>query len=181
MIAIQNKKGIMGEIISVFVLILVVAIMAGLSFLFIVNLKAQVVQTTDQAAIAVNESGWLNTTPYPVGARNLIGFNGFTVILINNQTGQVVINSANYTVGTNTITGTGQNNWTNTNITYSYNYIANDSVSSYNAVNGTETAGSSVIGYLPLIFLAVIFGALLTLVLRTILPYINLGRQAGGF
>jgi len=36
-----------------------------------------------------------------------------------------------------------------------------------------------VVDYLPLIFLALIFGAILTLVLRIIIPYINLGQTMG--
>ena len=52
----------------------------------------------------------------------------------------------------------------------------------YLAVNQTEAAGYQVTSYLGLIFLALIFGAVLTIVLKIILPYINLGRTMdGGF
>ena len=102
-----NKKGVMGPLISVFVLVLVIAILAGLTFLFVAQLKAQVLVTTASA-------GGVNST-------------------------------------------------------------------AYQAVNKTEAAGATVVDYLPLIFLALIFGALLTLVLKIILPYINLGQQVGGF
>ena len=99
------KKSIMGPIISVFVMILVISILAGLTFLFIAQLKTQVLSA-----------------------------------------------------------------------------VASDtSATAYLAVNSTEAAGASVVGYLPLIFLAVIFGALLTLVLKIILPYVNLGQSMGGF
>ena len=100
----MQKKSIMGPVISVFVMILVISILAGLTFLFVAQLKDQVYATT-----------------------------------------------ADYTS------------------------------TAYQAVNDTEAAGATVVGYLPLIFLAVIFGAILTLVLRIILPYINLGQQMGGF
>jgi len=102
---IKSKKSIMGPIISVFVLILIISILSGLTFLFVAQLKTQVLNTS-----------------------------GTTV----NST-------------------------------------------SYLAVNATEAAGYTVVGYLPLIFLAIIFGALLTLVLKIILPYINLGQSGGGF
>jgi len=98
------KKSIMGPVISVFVMVLVISILAGLTFLFVAQLKSQV-QTT---------SGGTDTT-------------------------------------------------------------------SYQAVNDTEAAGATIVGYLPLIFLAIIFGAILTLVLKIILPYINLGQSMGGF
>lgn len=101
---IQAKKSVMGPVISVFVMVLIISILAGLTFLFVAQLKNNV-ETT---------SGGTTTT-------------------------------------------------------------------SYLAVNATEAAGYTVVSYLPLIFLAVIFGALLTLVLKIILPYINLGQSIGGF
>jgi ABC-type multidrug transport system permease subunit len=104
---IKSKKSIMGPIISVFVLILIISILSGLTFLFVAQLKTQVQNTGTGGATPANTA--------------------------------------------------------------------------YMAVNSTEAAGYTVVGYLPLIFLAVIFGALLTLVLKIILPYINLGQSVGGF
>ena len=92
-----TKKSIMGPVISVFVLVLIISILAGLTFLFVAQLKDQVKSTTTD----------------------------------------------------------GENS------------------TAYQAVNDTEAAGATIIGYLPLIFLAIIFGAILTLVLKIILPYIN--------
>jgi len=103
--SLQSKRGIMGPVISVFVMVLVISILAGLTFLFVSQLKDQVEATA----------------------------------------------------------------------------TGNTSSTAYQAVNDTETAGATVVGYLPLIFLALIFGAILTLVLKIILPYINLGNQMGGF
>ncbi len=100
-----TKKSIMGPVISVFVLVLIISILAGLTFLFVAQLKDQVKSTTTD----------------------------------------------------------GENS------------------TAYQAVNDTEAAGATIIGYLPLIFLAIIFGAILTLVLKIILPYINLGQNMGGF
>jgi len=100
-----TKKSIMGPVISVFVLVLIISILAGLTFLFVSQLKDQVEDTA----------------------------------------------------------------------------TGNTSSTAYKAVNDTEAAGATIIGYLPLIFLAIIFGAILTLVLKIILPYINLGQNMGGF
>jgi len=100
----KTKKSIMGPVISVFVMVLIVSILSGLTFLFVSQLKTEV-QTT---------SGGTDTT-------------------------------------------------------------------AYQAVNKTEAAGATIVNYLSLIFLAVIFGAILTLVLRIIIPYINLGQNMGGF
>ena len=99
------KKGVMSEIIGVFILILVISVLSGMTFLFTSQLKTQV--------------------------------------------GAVVGTTAN--------------------------------VTAYAAVNSTEAAGATVIAYLPLLFLAIIFGAILAVVLKIILPYINLGNQVGGF
>ena len=103
----KQRKGIIGPVISVFVMVLIVSILAGLTFLFVSQLKAEVLA-------ASSADGYENST-------------------------------------------------------------------AYQAINDTEAAGATVVNYLSLIFLAVIFGAILTLVLRIILPYINLGQQMGGF
>ena|SRR3990167_6547398 len=100
----MNKKGVMGPIISVFILVLIVSVLAGLTFLFTSELKDQVAETA---------TGGTNST-------------------------------------------------------------------SYQAVNDTEDAGATVVDYLPLVFLSLIFGVILTVVLRIILPYVNLGQQIGG-
>ena len=101
----KQKKGILGPVISVFVMLLVISILAGLTFLFVAELKTQVLAAS----------------------------------------------------------------------------AADTSAVAYQAVNDTEEAGATVVDYLPLIFLAVIFGAILTLVLKIILPYLNLGQSLGGF
>ena len=103
----KSKKSVMGPVISVFVMVLIVSILAGLTFLFVAQLKTQVEATTATSQEGVNSTA-------------------------------------------------------------------------YQAVNDTEAAGATIVGYLPLIFLAIIFGAILTLVLKIILPYINLGQSMGG-
>lgn len=105
----KSKKGVMNQVIGVFILVLVVSILAGMTFLFSAQLKAQVLANA-AAGSATNIAGGINST-------------------------------------------------------------------AYQAVNDTETAGMSIIDYLPLLFLALIFGAVLVVVLRVILPYINMGNQ----
>jgi len=100
-----EKKGVMNEIISVGIMVLVVSVLFGLTFLFIAELKDQVESTASD----------------------------------------------------------GENS------------------TAYAAVNDTEAAGATIVDYLPLVFLSLIFGAILTLVLRIILPYVNLGRSMQGF
>lgn len=98
------KKGVMSEVIGVFILVLVISVLAGMTFLFTAQMKTQVAASTTEQ-----------------------------------------INS-----------------------------------SAYKAVNSTEAAGATLINYLPLLFLAIIFGAILAVVLKIILPYINLGNSMGG-
>ena len=99
----KTKKGVMNQLISVFILVLVVSVLAGMTFLFVAQLKTQVQNTA---------TGGVNSTAYL-------------------------------------------------------------------AVNQTEAAGATIVNYLPLVFLALIFGAILIVVLRVILPYINVSQGMG--
>ena len=175
-----NKKSVIGPVISVFVMILVVSILAGLTFLFVSQLKTQVVSATVTSGTTSNETGWLNNSGYTLTqAALLTEFGGPAIVTIINASDYLVISSANYTLVGNTIYNITTETFTSVNITYSYGYIAE--TTAYNAVNDTEAAGATIVNYLSLIFLAIIFGAILTLVLRIILPYINLGKQMDGF
>ena len=49
----NNKKSIMGPIISVFVLILIVSILAGLTFLFVSQLKTQSLDVAPRTTVSV--------------------------------------------------------------------------------------------------------------------------------
>ena len=51
----NRKKAVMGQVISVFVLVLIISILAGLTFLFVSELKAQVESTA---------TGGINSTAY---------------------------------------------------------------------------------------------------------------------
>ena len=97
----EFKKGVMNQVVGVFILVLVISVLAGMTFLFVAQLKSQVL-----ASVAGN----------------------------NNAT-------------------------------------------AYLAINSTEAAGYTIVSYLPLLFLAIIFGAILLVVLKVILPYINLGSS----
>jgi hypothetical protein len=184
-----SKKGVMGPVISVFVMVLVISILSGLTFLFVAALKTNVADTTATASATVtNESGaYVNTTGYSLANNNVLGFRSPTIIAVwaNVTNGvPVLLLTGNYTVSstgvlTNVSIPINATQWNMANVSYSYKYISEQTA--YKAVNDTEAAGAALVGYLPLIFLAIIFGAILTLVLRIILPYINLGQQMGGF
>jgi len=98
-----GKKGVMNEVIGAFILLLVVSIIAGMTFLFLSTMKDKISET---ATDGVNSTA-------------------------------------------------------------------------YQAVNDTEDAGTTIIDFLPILFLAIIFGAILVVVLRVILPFINLGQNVG--
>lgn len=95
----MNKKGVMGQVVGTFVLVLIIAVVVGMTFLFVAQLKTQI-QTT--------ATGGVNST-------------------------------------------------------------------AYQAVNKTEAAGYDLVSYLPMVFLALIFGVVLVVVLRVVLPYVNIG------
>ena len=186
----NQKKSIMGPIISVFVLVLIVSILAGLTFLFVANLKDT---STDQASRTtvnvVNESVTFGATNVvqslatstlldvacgtPTGVQNETTLGA--VLLVGNVTMTSDCTLINATALADEI-GNGT-----VFVSYPYSYIAADDANAYNAINETENAGAGIVGYLPLIFLAIIFGAILTLVLKIIIPYINLGQNMGGF
>jgi hypothetical protein len=194
----KQKKSVMGEIISVFVMVLVVSILAGITFLFVGQLKAQAVGVSSYTnGTVINETVTFNAlnTAQTLAFSNMTNVvcGGLTYVANATTTGKNVLIS-NFTqnsvsscsiINATAIFGyLGTNPW---NASYtqliSYTYLTTTPgvASAYNAVNGTESAGYTIVGYLPLIFLAIIFGAILTLVLKIILPFINLGQQVGGF
>jgi hypothetical protein len=120
------KKGVMSEVIGVFILVLVVSVLAGMTFMFVGSLKSQVALQSDTCST------------------------GYTY----NSSASLCSNA------TASISPVGR---------------------AWLAVNSTEGAGATIVNYLPLLFLAIIFGAILAVVLKIILPYINLGNQVGGF
>ena len=177
----KNKKAVMGKVISVFILILVVSILAGLTFLFVSQLKENVRDTAEIQVTVTNEiDAWLNRTGYTVDvvstdatARN------FDLTGIWNATDNTAIVAANYTFSSAGVLLNATFDYETSNVTLNYTYYSANTEPSYISVNSTESAGATIVNYLPLIFLALIFGAILTLVLKIILPYINLGRQFG--
>jgi hypothetical protein len=185
-----QKKSVMGEIISVFVMILVVSILAGLTFLFVGQLKTQSVGVSINADLnVVNESVTFSVTNVAQklsSTRTNAICNAITYIANETVTGASLalgnITQTNCNVINTTgmgLAGTGNNR--TVYVSYNVDYTDPNLPSAYAATNATESAGYTVIGYLPLIFLAVIFGAILVLVLKIILPFINLGKQVGGF
>ncbi|MFX1312077.1 MAG: hypothetical protein ACFFHD_05650 [Promethearchaeota archaeon] len=179
----KAKKSIMGPVISVFVLVLIISILAGLTFLFVAQLQTNTLDVSRKSTFTtLNESGWINSSGYQLTNYTEPAFADPTITLAINNSDDGAIASGNYTVSTTGfITNATAANWVDVNFSYTYSSIALDARTAYESINTTETAGATVVNYLSLIFLAVIFGAILTLVLRIVLPYINLGRNMGGF
>jgi hypothetical protein len=182
----KDKRGVMGAVISVFVLLLVISILSGLTFLFVANLKTQAITSSDKVSrTVVNESTSITPTAVYLATYGELAFTSATALEVINTSSKLPINTGNYTLtSAGLLTGAtgGVQNWSAVSITYSYSTVGNKNP--YITVNTTETAGSTVVNYLPLIFLAIIFGAILTLVLivlNIILPYINLGQQVSSF
>ena len=178
----KNKKAVMGQVISVFVMILIISILAGLTFLFVSQLKDNVFDTSTRETVTVtNETGlWINGTGVYVATADELGFANAAAVQATNTTSDSYIIGANYSFSTaGYLINTTYDVYNNVLLSYTYSRIAN--TNSYTAVNDTETAGATIVNYLPLIFLAIIFGTILTLVLKIILPYINLGKSFGQF
>ena len=180
----------MGPIISVFVLVLIVSILAGLTFLFVASLKTTSLEVSQRTSVnVVNETVTFvatnvaqsldSATKFDVACGTPTGLQNETTLGAVLLVGNVTMTSDCTLINATALAGEIGNG--TVFVTYPYTYIAADDANSYNAINETEAAGATIVGYLPLIFLAIIFGAILTLVLRIILPYINLGQQMGGF
>jgi hypothetical protein len=183
----NQKKSVMGEIVSVFVLVLVIAILAGLTFLFVSNLKTQAVDSAPKTSVSVTleEISAENlATGVSVDGTSALGAGAFTLTGLLNATSDEDVITGNATL---TSLGVITNNTDMAayvdgfKVNYTYTYIAADDANAYTAINSTESSGAGIVTYLPLIFIALIFGAILTLVLKIILPYINLGKDMGGF
>jgi len=182
----KTKKSVMGQIISVFVLVLVISILAGLTFLFVGELKDQVSDSSTWTTVNVHdENVTVNGDTYTLSNSSSGAFYGFAIgdVVIYNATKSLV--AANYSVSSDGIitnlTSPRANGW---EIAYAgwladYNFSYISDPTAHRAVNDTENAGATIVNYLPLIFLALIFGAILTLVLKIILPFINLGQSIG--
>ncbi|KKN19468.1 hypothetical protein LCGC14_0945400 [marine sediment metagenome] len=177
----------MGQIVSIFITILIVSVIAALTFLFVGALKSTSLDITAITSVTVtNESGaYINTTGYTVTDATKLGFRSFVITAAYNATAGVgtLIGSGNYTVNSATgiVTNASTTTWSDVNISYTYVYVSDENANAYIAVNTTEAAGLTVVGFLSILFLALIFSAILTVVLRFVLPFMNLGNQLGGF
>ncbi len=178
----------MSQVVSVFVLVLIVSILAGLTFLFVAELKTQVRNTSDRTLVNVHdENVTVNGDTYTLSNSSAGVYYDFAIqdVVIYNATKPLI--STNYTVSsdgiitnlTNPLDNGWESDYAGWLCDYNFTYIPDPAA--YDAVNQTESAGATVVDYLPLIFLALVFGAILTLVLKIILPYINLGNKFGGF
>lgn len=185
----KNKKAVMGEVISIFILVLIISILAGLTFLFTTEIKDQVEDQIDWTSISrTKENGTVNSTGYTVTNASNTEYKLFTLTSVVIYNATKTLEAANYTftpagVITNlTACSAGDNGWECDYwgwwINYTFSYTIDDTA--YTSVNDTEAAGTTLVDYLPLVFLALIFGVILAIVLRIILPYIKLGERMGG-
>lgn len=185
------KKGVMGPVISVFVLVLVVSILAGVTFLFVAQLKTQSVENSRNSQVSViNESVTISATnvaqSLSASTKANVLCNPITYIANQTTTGaSLALGNLTQTqcsvINTSMMNAAGTGNNRTVYVSYTYLYTDANQANAYSSINATESAGYTLVGYLPLIFLAIIFGAILTLVLKVILPYVNLGQSVGGF
>ena len=99
---------------------------------------------------------------------------------VTNSTSGVVLSSGNYTLTNCLLKGTDTSAYLGLNVNASYGYTYHTTGTAYKAINDTETAGTTVITYLPLIILALIFSALIYLVFRMVTPFMSLGSGGSG-
>ena len=176
--SLKQKKSVMNQVIGVFILVLVISVIAGMTFLFVSQLKTTSGDLSASRSIEniINET--LTTVTETGEDFAYVDYNDAlcSSLVVTNASGGEVISSGNYTQTNCNLasSATGGYNNTNWNVSYSVNYIDG---TGWSAINSTEAAGADIIDYLPLLFLAIIFGAILMVVLKVLLPYINLGGQ----
>lgn len=160
--------------------------------MFVSQMKTQAVEVAPRTSIQVNNESVTfvaTNTPQTLASATLFDVVcGTTPVQVLNETkdgANLVVGNVTLTSDCTLLNATALNDYALGNgtvfVSYSANYIAPDQANAYDSINSTEAAGAGIVGYLPLIFLAIIFGAILTLVLKIILPYINLGQNMGGF
>jgi len=134
----KDYKSILGlETIKVFIIVLLSLAIISVVTLVVLGalVNTNLAPSGIQSASALNESGWINTTAYTVTNSNLNGFTNLAVTTAINGSGGEVITAGNFTVAGSSITGTGQVNYSNANITYTYgsNNLARNGVESVTA------------------------------------------------
>jgi hypothetical protein len=171
----KTKKSIMNTLVGIFIIILVVAIIIGITFLFTANLKTTVQTASTESNTVINETGFINQTGYQLlgNSNGNILPSGYIITALYNRSSGLPIAVNNATVSASGIvTNSSAIIYNNASISYTYSSV---NPTGYNAVNSTEAAGATVVNYIPLIFLALIFGAILVIILKVILPYMNIG------
>ncbi len=94
---------------------------------------------------------------------------------VTNSSSGVVLSTGNYTMTNCLIKGTATSAYLGQDVNASYDYTYHTTGTAYKAINDTEAAGMTVVTYLPLIILALIFSALIYLVFRMVVPFMSLG------
>lgn len=150
----KGKKGQIGGLKSVIAVLIVISVLLSASF-FIIQEFLELDELTDTPVSVVNE-----TLSSVTGAGVLVtnaganGFNGFLVISVANASGGEAISDGNYTTTSDgyvySSTSGGYNN-TDWNVTYDYNY----GETSWEGVNSTMTAITTIPALLGLIIVII--------------------------
>ncbi len=129
----------------------------------------------------INESGWLNSTPYYLGTADIVGFTNPTVITVYNQTENSNVESANWTLSDagvflNTSASTGFDSIT---ISYTYDYKITSYTTEGMRANFT-TGIKNVSDKLPVILLIAAVVIVLTMLALLWAQYKGMGIGGSG-
>lgn len=180
----KQKKSAINQIITIAIIVLIMSIILGVTFLFVDELKTQVREQAENTYTTTNEtSAYINTTGYTLASASSDSLaRTFTITAIWNASDNGVgyynlsIPTTNASVSSaGSVTNASAFNWGNVSITYTYESAIGET--SYLAVNDTEDSGTTLVDYLPPIFLALVFSIILAVVLKIIVPYINFGKE----
>ena len=175
----KSRKGIINQTISIFILVLMVVVISGFTYWFISSFKGTLATVDEQTGTVVNESVHINSTGNMLAHATDLGFAHPVITAASNNTDSTGITVlGNITVSsTGNVTNASALSWNDALISYTYGYTGG---TAYGAVNDTETASLNIIDLLPFIFMALGFVIIIGVLIRILVPIMNLGNSFGG-
>jgi len=171
----KAKKSIINQTISIFILVLMVVIIAGFVYWFVSEFKETIATTDEQTGYALNETCFFNQTGYTFSHANDLGFAHPVITAAYNATDGTAIALTDITQTGNVLTNTSTA-WDNATMYYDYGYTGG---TAYHAINDTEAASLNIIDLLPFIFMALGFVIIIGVLIRILVPIMNLGQSFG--
>jgi len=170
----HSKKGQVNTALITSLVFGIASLVIGVIIAFVIVstlTDANLLEAGRDSITVVNESGFINSTGYPLAGSALNRYlsGSITIVTAINGTDGVVLTSTNYTTSTaGTITNASEESYLATNITYTYTLKTSEEVSTDGMVANFTAGVDNVSGKLPTVLLVaaivLILGVLVLLV-----------------